>query len=77
MTEQKSSQKKMVIGELLGLKQKLDKLLAELLPACPECCPPIFPAEPGEVLDYGRGQISVCENCCGRGYLLPNEDNNE
>lgn len=26
---------------------------------------------PGEIVDHGRGEISMCEHCCGRGHLLP------
>jgi hypothetical protein len=69
----KTSKKQHTIQELLSMRDRLDDLLAELCPPCPECCPPDWPGDPGEIVDHGKGEISICEHCWGRGYMEPDE----
>jgi hypothetical protein len=66
-----TSKKKHTIDSLIEMRNSIDSLLADLCPPCPECCPPQFPGNPGELVDHGRGEISMCENCWGRGYIVP------
>jgi hypothetical protein len=70
----KKSKKRYVIDQLVGIQDSINDLLMELCPPCPECCPPRGPCEPGEIHDYGKGEIYRCEHCDGRGYLIPYDD---
>lgn len=74
MTAKQPSQKRRVIDRLIEIQTDVDNLLLDLLPPCPECCPPQHPGNPGELVDHGRGEISICENCWGRGYMYPDDD---
>jgi hypothetical protein len=69
----KTDKKKQAIATLVEMRINIDALLATLCPPCPECCPPRFPLSPGEIANHGTGDISMCENCCGRGYIIENE----
>lgn len=65
------------VEQLVDIRDRVDNLLRELLPPCPDCCPPSPPGNPGEIVDHGRGEITMCERCWGRGYLYPDEDEND
>jgi hypothetical protein len=73
----KSGQKQHTISELLDMRDNLNALLLTLCPPCPECCPPRAPCEPGEIANHGTGDISICAHCWGRGYLEPNDEEDE
>lgn len=68
-----SNKKKKVIAQLLDIQDRVSDVLAELCRPCPKCCPPSGPCDPGEVYDYGRGEIYMCDRCSGRGYLIPKD----
>jgi hypothetical protein len=70
----KSPSKLQVINALMGIQEQVEDLLATLCPPCPKCCPPRFPLSPGETANHGTGDISTCKRCCGRGYMLPEDD---
>lgn len=74
MSVKKENKKHRTIQALVDMRNDLDGLLATLCKPCPECCPPKFPGNPGEIVDHGRGEISICEHCWGRGYMLPDDD---
>lgn len=78
MTTNKSkSQKRKVIEELRQLQSefnyRVDSILIDLCPECPECCPPQPPCSPGEVIEE-PDMIVSCERCYGRGYLFPDDE---
>jgi hypothetical protein len=67
------------VAQLIAIRHRTENMLRELLPPCPECCPPSFPGDPGEIVDHGKGEIHMCEHCWGRGYVHPDveEDDGE
>ena len=70
----KNNKKQETIRALVEMRVNIDALLAALCPPCSECCPPRFPLSAGETANHGTGDISMCEHCWGRGYMLPEEN---
>ena len=77
MSTRQPRQKRRVIDQLIEIQEKVEDILSDLLPPCPECCPPQHPGNPGEIVDHGRGEISVCEHCSGRGYMYPDDEEDD
>ena len=73
MTAKKANKKQETIEGLLEIRDWAEKMLENLCPPCPACCPdgqPEWPCSPGEIV-VSVGEIGPCARCNGRGYLDP------
>jgi hypothetical protein len=73
------NKKRATIDDLLELRDQIEKTLRNLCPPCPNCCPagkPFWPCNPGEVI-VDSGELGMCEECFNRGYLIPEEADDE